>query len=522
MQPLTSILIKNFKAYKEAQEIPLKPLTFIYGPNSSGKSSITHALAFLKHVQQTNGKCSPDEVDLSWDKVTLGGWQNLIHGHNSQQSMELGLGFGALKTNWKFSNIGSVPTVRECIIENDGFPMSVAKNDTAGKLEWKISRLDHSPWLNDAKPAYFRQKAWDVLIRHNKTKGLNWKLPTGELVDQKSFDAAFKEYIRSNSRTATGLYPLEPQIVNLRETTPEQNFDFKTLIEDAASELCEAFDTGSALDKKLNDYFKQCLDVDLGMMDQRNSLTQALFASHVHLGPSREPPPRAIDHQSLQQNAQFGPWLDLLEQKELREQVNDALERLKLPYQLVTRWQQLRTFYPSNEPPNFESAEPDLIEFSDSLEQLAFKIKNTRVTLSHKDLGYGVSMLLPILVALNSSKIQLITMEQPELHLHPKQQTDLGDELITAALRSEGSKQLIIETHSEHLLLRIMRRMRQTFEGRLPDGTQPVTPEDVALLYVSPGIHGSVVQEIGLNVRGELIKAWPDGFFEEGFNEMFD
>jgi predicted ATPase len=162
------------------------------------------------------------------------------------------------------------------------------------------------------------------------------------------------------------------------------------------------------------------------------------------------------------------------------------------------------------------------VEFSDPKKQLAFQIKGSRVTLSHRDLGYGVSMVLPILVALHSSEFDLITMEQPELHIHPQQQAELGDELIATALRPIDPKQLIIETHSEHLLLRIMRRMRQTAEGNLPDGCPPVLPKDVALLFVSPESQGSLVQEIGLNERGALIKAWPGGFFEEGFNETFD
>jgi hypothetical protein len=47
-----------------------------------------------------------------------------------------------------------------------------------------------------------------------------------------------------------------------------------------------------------------------------------------------------------------------------------------------------------------------------------------------------------------------------------------------------------------------------------------VRPEDVCVLYVEPGSSGSVVREMPLNERGELVKAWPGGFFEEGLREV--
>lgn len=78
----------------------------------------------------------------------------------------------------------------------------------------------------------------------------------------------------------------------------------------------------------------------------------------------------------------------------------------------------------------------------------------------------------------------------------------------------------ILETHSEHLILRIMRRMRETFRGELPDGLPPVRPEDVVVLYVERDGARSIVREMPLNERGEFVKAWPGGFFEEGLREV--
>jgi Arc/MetJ family transcription regulator len=142
-------------------------------------------------------------------------------------------------------------------------------------------------------------------------------------------------------------------------------------------------------------------------------------------------------------------------------------------------------------------------------------------------------MVLPILVALHSSEFDLITMEQPELHIHPRQQAELGDELIAATLRAEKSKQLIIETHSEHLILRILRRIRETTEEELAEWPESlriacpngISPDDVAVLYVKPGSEdsseGSTIIQMPITPDGDFGRPWPGGFFAERSKELF-
>ena len=125
----------------------------------------------------------------------------------------------------------------------------------------------------------------------------------------------------------------------------------------------------------------------------------------------------------------------------------------------------------------------------EEIRDLVLVDQRTDTPVSHRDVGIGVSQVLPVLVSAYASTDKLLAIEQPEIHLHPALQAELGDVFIESAL-GEGRNTFLIETHSEHLLLRIMRRMRETSTGQLPEGIPEVRPEHVMVLFVEPDGHG--------------------------------
>jgi hypothetical protein len=135
------------------------------------------------------------------------------------------------------------------------------------------------------------------------------------------------------------------------------------------------------------------------------------------------------------------------------------------------------------------------------------------------DVGTGVSQLLPVVVLALDARQSLVAIEQPELHLHPALQTELGDLFIESALRRSNA--LLIETHSEHLILRILRRIRETSAGELPGAATRITPDQVAVLYVRPGKNGAEVVHIPVTADGDFDRPWPEGFFAERARELF-
>ena len=135
-------------------------------------------------------------------------------------------------------------------------------------------------------------------------------------------------------------------------------------------------------------------------------------------------------------------------------------------------------------------------------------VKGVEVT--HRDVGIGISQVLPVLVMAFGSQGKLLAMEQPEIHLHPALQAELGDVFIESAL-GERKNTFILETHSEHLILRLMRRIR---EGK-------ISSDDVGVVYVEPLPQGSRFIELRIDEQGDFVDEWPGGFFEESFNEKF-
>lgn len=138
--------------------------------------------------------------------------------------------------------------------------------------------------------------------------------------------------------------------------------------------------------------------------------------------------------------------------------------------------------------------------------------------LSFNEVGSGVSYVMPVLVSLWGAKRSWI--EQPELHLHPEAQCEMGDVIIRAFNRGRFS---IIETHSEHLLLRVLRRIRQTSKGPTHDPELRCLPEAVSILYFEPVLNGGTkVRPIRVSRSGDFMDRWPQGFFAERDRELFD
>lgn len=130
------------------------------------------------------------------------------------------------------------------------------------------------------------------------------------------------------------------------------------------------------------------------------------------------------------------------------------------------------------------------------------------------DVGFGVSQVLPALVqAFYAPAGSSVWMEQPEIHLHPMAQSNLADVFISAVQSYEASAprnmQLIVETHSEHFLTRLQRRVAE----------QVIPAKDVAIYFVNRKGAAADMEALQIDIFGD-IENWPENFFGDEMGDI--
>lgn len=123
------------------------------------------------------------------------------------------------------------------------------------------------------------------------------------------------------------------------------------------------------------------------------------------------------------------------------------------------------------------------------------------------DVGFGISQVLPVITLLQYvPEGSTVILEQPEIHLHPLAQAALADVIIQAA--THRKVQVILESHSEHLLLRLQRRIAE----------EAVPNNEVRLYFCDAADGESTITQLDVDLYGN-IRNWPDQFMGDAFNE---
>lgn len=151
-----------------------------------------------------------------------------------------------------------------------------------------------------------------------------------------------------------------------------------------------------------------------------------------------------------------------------------------------------------------------------------FLVDQTGRELNFSEVGTGFSQILPILTYLGTAGNYVI--RQPEVHLHPRLQSRVADcivDSVSSDRDDQFSGNIFLETHSEHMVLRFLRRIRESHLDPLLHTSLTLYPNELSLVYVMPHSDRSEVFLIRVDSSGGFIDGWPEGFFDERDEDLW-
>ena len=562
---LIKIEAENFKGISSRQSIDLRPITLLFGPNSAGKSTILQALHYLREILE-RGNIDPD-VTIAGGLTDLGRFTTFVHDHELGRTVTLkvtldvsdeqgveglplnaGLSIGepefaelpirylvgesaeyrdyavvqrfGLEVDIRWRELEQAPYVSRLAVELDGEPLAVIVSPPQeGRAQLTDFNFAH-PLLRravllDEEPA---DEAGD-LAASSPLKDEIWALAREAAADR-STPGILDDHLRIAVETVQGALPALDRRLNLDIRDPDvKKFELE------------------GRTPRVNGLRALLSELILGP----TRLVRDYLTQMTYIGPLREIPPRNHRPQVTPDEARWANGLaawDLLQNDrdgDLMRDVNRWLSdenRLYTPYRLE-RVEFKEVPVPSAIHQMFERGlnEDDIGELQELYLGLAIRTEialrdfEKGILVAPCDVGVGISQMIPVVVAALHKQDGLLGIEQPELHVHPAIQVGMGDLFIRAAASEPDmvstGKTLIVETHSEHIMLRLLRRVREQTDGELPPGVMGLDSNDLSVVYVESSLEGVRFRPLRVDQEGEFRDQWPNGFFEERAVELF-
>lgn len=526
------ITIENFQCFATPIRLTLGPLTFLYGPNSSGKSAISDAMKLIQEVISGSSNAANASV-RRWSRrvgdsnaarlpirLVLEGRDEWEEGMSEFSDYIGGLDPGQRTQR---TRIVSEPydersyfvyTIKMAVELREGIqdffnPVSALDLYVDGNhlIEYRYrykeeSTDDHSLKIRPLGPlAEYLAEFVEDTVGESLIAGIgeDVALSGGHNFFTQIEDARLQEAINKCMRELlqgieplTSQAPLGFQTVSGDRVIPSPLRCKVRVPEMPAQEVDHDWVIGLLARLFVDSYSRHVGDADKSM-PERDDVTPDRVAMVV-----------AVMRESAIQNG-----------KRLIAQFNNALSDLfkSNGYQIVFDVDEIRQVARSSR------SLPDTERVARAWNVRVYLIDAHGNNLEIEDVGSGIGYVLPILLALGGS---CSFMHQPELHLHPAMQAKLAD-LFVERVSSDDQARHILETHSEYLLLRVLRRIRETHMGRLDRSERKITPDEVMIYYFDPQLDGTTeVTEIPVNEFGDFLKPWPKGFFEERGKDLFD
>ncbi len=446
--------LKNFKAWREL-DIELGPrITGLFGTNSSGKSSLIQFLLMLKETKNNPDRNMVLDFGKSGGVINLGGFGDVIH-----------------------------------------------RNDKSLKLEWELSWNGlERPWLpsdshTDEDEIQFEYKEVSIqsvveMANPEESKSIKTQSISYTIIDKDS-----------GEETTFGIDP-----------NPEQESSFRFVETKRKIPSGDVSRRHGDLDDGPIKTHLFPFQAMLQMSSERRNPKRDMEADYeklmdrvFYLGPLRDYPQREYNW-SGGSPYDVGPRGELTisailaaPEKGKTYQVKKRGKKLSFQEAVATRLKKMGLIH------SFSVAE---IAKGSNIYQAKVSVDEESPEALLPDVGFGVSQVLPAIVLMSHvPERSTVILEQPEIHLHPEVQSRLADAIVEIA--ETRDLQVIVESHSEHLLRRLQRRVAD----------ETIQADLVKLYFVSQENGEARLTDIGLNEYGE-IENWPDHFFGDEMEEI--
>ncbi|GAB1544371.1 DUF3696 domain-containing protein [Scytonema sp. NUACC21] len=486
---LETISLENFKGFNNLKNLKIKPITILCGTNSCGKSSILQSILLLKQTLESQ---NPNQILLLNGRlVHLGSFENIIFEKSSGNKLVFELNFQLSKEDL----IGRAKA--------NAIPLELLIRDFFPQREL----LQNQDVLIHAKFVLKAPNARSKRTSHLKTI----------IVEQFQFEI---EAIGSNKQKKPGacidiklsdndLYTINWK--NLRNRINREQSSHTGEILSAKIKFTSLFSIRPIVMKNDSAKNADILDTEvLFTIFRINNLLQAIFSSYSYLGPLREEPSRRYIYEDeiteIGVKGENAAYIYLTERDKMvsnhyfyDKKTNSFKQKKELTLSdAVQEWLDLMNIR------GFKSEIKNEIVY---LELNSSSASKTRVSIA--DVGFGVSQIFPILLeGLRMQHRNTLLLEQPEIHLHPNLQMQLADYFIALA---KSGKRVMVETHSDHIINRLVRRIVEDETGILKNF--------IAIYFISATDSGSNFEEICIDENFGVTN-WPADFFDQAALEQ--
>lgn len=547
---IRAISISNFKGFTDEVRVPLRPITLLFGANSAGKSSVMQSLQLMREVLE-RGSANIDRTVQGGDTIDLGGFQNFVHNHDISKPVsvrvEMDLGDELIpeffedaiedrsevdSSVWKFNE--TLDSIRDQV-KTVAVQLTLSWSEIRSTAVVSGYRVDiNEKWCTevvtspDGRQPRLRINAGHPIFIAAGIEGADlfegvaeWAVPGGN-----SFLFRTEMGLETEKIEGQDLEPVPPSVIlaildvvrGSYANSPSRGFaDWLQNFQGALPRLDKPILIPAERPETASNIFvlqEFSAFISWLLIGPAQLLREQLRKSR-YLGPLRQIPPRDFDVALSKNEAAWSDgmaaWQILLEGPD--SLVKSCSEWMASVDKLSTGYGIERTVVQE-----FDMSGPTPRPFGNGRRRLAL----TDISgIKHlpQDVGVGISQVLPVVVAAQDGTASFVCVEQPELHIHPAVQVGLGDLFIDGVINQGLS--FLIETHSEHLVMRLQRRIREQVTGDLPMHALSLDLKDLTFVYLGRNSAGNVTATtIGLTPEGKFDSPWPNGFFSERANEV--